>query len=76
MPTDVRYHKSSENIDDEERATIKPLSASYRRFTVLERVLMVAVFVFIVLAIVFGILYAGSETSERRDEKNGMTGNI
>jgi cell division protein FtsL len=72
MPSEVRYHKSSENVDDEERATVKPLSVTYRRFTVLERVLLVAVSVFVVLAIVFGILYAASETSEGRNSKNGM----
>ena len=73
MPSEVRYHKSSENVDDEERATVKPFSVSYRRFSVLERVLMVAVSVFIVLTIVFGILYAASEASDRRNRKNGMT---
>jgi cell division protein FtsL len=70
MPSEVRYHKSAENIDDAERATVKPLSVSYHRFSVLERVLLIAVSVFIVLAIVFGILYASSETSKNNDKKN------
>ena len=73
MPSEVRYHKSAENIDDAECATVKPLSVTYRRFTVLERALMVALSVFIVLAIVFGILYATSDTSETaRNKHNGM----
>ena len=66
MPSEIRYHKSNENIDDAERATVKPLSVTYRRFTMLERVLMVAVSVFIVLAIVFGVLYAASYNASQR----------
>ena len=69
MPSEVRYHKSTEDIGDVECATVKPLSVTYRRFTVLERALMVAVSVLVVLAIVFGILYA---TSDNSGMNNGM----
>ena len=63
MSSQARYHKSAENADDGERATVKPLGVSYARFTVLERVLMVALTVFIVLTILFVILYATNKTS-------------
>lgn len=73
MPSEVRYHKSTENVEDAEPTAVKPLSVGYRRFTLLERVLLVAVCALVVLAIVFGVLYAASVSSARRHAKNGRT---
>ena len=62
--TEVRYHKSSEKIDDE-FSSVKPLAVGYRRFTVLERILMVVIGVIFVVVLIVGILYA----SEKKNTK-------
>ena len=55
--TGVRYHRSTENLDDDGCAKVRPLTVGYCRFTVLERVLIVVVFVLFILTIVLGVLY-------------------
>ena len=55
--TGVRYHRSTENLDDDGCVKVRPLTVGYCRFTVLERVLIVVVCVLFIVTVVLGVLY-------------------